>query len=172
MLVSLKMALHNLRVLFFVIIAATHLIACSESTLLDDKPDLPAPWWQDVPPIIIDGDQFYGAPCTVTRVSNNDAGSPSAVIIFTVPSQLMTTCAQREPKRNYLEYDGEFIILHVDRQTFGAGSWTAERFRSADFTHWQQYIGVTWVNGEEYEAWRNVGSKSAKADSIKKVEHQ
>ena len=172
MLESSKMALHNLRVVIFVIIAATQLIACSESPLLAAKPDLPAPWWEDVPPIIIDGDQFYGAPCTVTRVSKDTTGAQSAVVIFTAPSQLMTTCAQRELKRNYLEYDGEFIILHVDRQTFGAGAWTGERFRSADFTHWQQYIGVTWVNSEEYEAWRNVGSESTKADSIKKVEHQ
>ncbi len=55
------------------------------------------------------------------------------------------------------------------RQTFGAGSWTGERFRSADFKSWEEYIGVTWVNSEEYEAWRKVGSTSSKADSRKKV---
>jgi hypothetical protein len=26
------------------------------------------------------------------------------------------------------------------------------RYRSADFELWQEYIGVTWLNSEEYEA--------------------
>lgn len=43
------------------------------------------------------------------------------------------------------------------------------RYRSADFELWEEYIGVTWINSEEYEAWRKVGSTSSKADSVKKV---
>ncbi|WP_340677248.1 hypothetical protein [Paraglaciecola sp.] len=152
--------------------SATQLVACGDSELVAEKSALPAPWWGDVSPVVIDGDQFYGDPCSVTRVSVDDAGVTSAIVIFTVPRELLTICAQIEPKKNYLEYDGEFVILNVDRQTFGAGSWTGERYRSADFISWQRDIGVTWLNGEEYEAWRNVGSKSAKADAIKKVEHK
>ena len=152
--------------------SATQLMACAENELVADKSAIPAPWWLDVPPVIIAGDKFYGDPCSVTRVSQDDAGVTSVSVIFTAPRELLTSCAQRELAKNYLDYDGEFIILNVDRQTFGAGSWTGERYRSADFTSWQQYIGVTWVNSEEYEAWRNLGSDSAKADSIKKVVQQ
>ena len=60
-------------------------------------------------------------------------------------------------------------MLYVDRQTAGAGSKTGERYRSENFTDWEEYIGITWVDGEEYEAWRKLGSTSSKADSRKKV---
>jgi hypothetical protein len=156
------MTMNNLRILFFVSMSAAHLMACSESDFVAEEALLSASWWEVVPPILIGGDAFYGELCSVTRVSSHDADVKSAMVIFTVPSQFLATCAQREPEKNYLDYDGEFIILNVDRQTFGAGSSTGERYRSADFTSWQQYIGVTWVNGEEYEAWRNVGPKSEK----------
>lgn len=128
-----------------------------------------APWWQQVQPIVIKGDEFYGKSCSVSRVSD-DSGIESETVIFKVPSRLLTYCAQSKPDKNYLEYDGEYIILNVDRQTAGAGSWTGERYRSADFESWQEYIGVTWVEGEEYEAWRALGSaSSSSADFRKKV---
>jgi hypothetical protein len=129
----------------------------------------PALWWEMVPPISINGDQFYGKPCSVTQVTTDEAGVKAETVIFTVPSRAFTSCAQRVPNKNYLKLDGKYIVLHVDRQTFGAGSWTGERYRSADFISWEQYIGITWLDSEEYEAWRKVGSTSSKADSIQKV---
>ena len=130
-----------------------------------------APWWEIVQPIVIGDDTFYGRPCSVTRV-RDESGIESGEVIFKVPSRLLTYCANAQPDKNYLEHDGEYIILHVDRQTVGAGSWTGERFRSADFESWEEYIGVTWVKGEEHEAWRAVGSSSSVADSRKKVVHE
>jgi hypothetical protein len=128
----------------------------------------PVVWWEMVPPISINGAQFYGKPCSVTQVTTDEAGVKTETVIFTVPSRAFTSCAQRVPNKNYLKLDGKYIVLHVDRQTFGAGSWTGERYRSADFKSWEQYIGITWLESEEYEAWRKVGSTSSKADSIQK----
>jgi hypothetical protein len=113
------MMMNNFRILFFIIMSATQLMACDEGELVAEKSAVPAPWWQDVPPIIIAGDKFYGDPCSVTRVSQDDAGVTSVNVIFTAPRELLTSCAQRELTKNYLDYDGEFIILNVDRQTFG-----------------------------------------------------
>lgn len=154
-----------------VVVLLSLLVGCSggEKTI-DPSEDvsLASPWWQKVPPITLGEEAFYGKPCSVIRV-RDDSGIKSEQVIFTVPSRLLTYCAKAQPNKNYLEYDGEYIILHVDRQTAGAGSWTGERFRSADFESWEEYIGVTWVKGEEYEAWRAVGSTSSVADSRKKV---
>jgi hypothetical protein len=118
---------------------------------------------------MIGGDAFYGQPCSVTRVSDVSS-TPTERVIFEVPYRPLTYCKESKAGKNYLEQDGAYIILRVDRQTLGAGSWTAERYRSADFETWEEYIGVTWKNGEEYEAWRRLGSTSSKADSLKKVE--
>ncbi len=163
--------MHHLKNLFLVIVCTSQLMACSENEITANekkRASLTIPWWGFVKPIVINGNEFYGKTCSVTRVIN-DAGIKSATIIFTVPDRLFTYCSQNDPNKNYLDYDGEYIILHVHRQTVGAGSKTAERYRSADFKSWQEYIGVTWVNGDEYEAWRTLGSKSSKADSRKKV---
>lgn len=165
-------SMNNFRILFLVTMCVTQIMGCSEDKVAANKAkkaSMPIPWWEYVQPIIIDGDEFYGRSCSVTRVSSNNAGIKSGRVIFNVPSRLFTSCAKSEPNRNYLEYDGEYIILHVDRQTFGAGSWTGELYRSSDFKSWEEYIGVTWINSEEYEAWRKVGSTSSKADSRKKV---
>lgn len=156
---------------FGVVALFSLLVGCSD----DEKTDGPAEgaalepsWWEQVQPVTLGDEAFYGKPCSVTRV-RDDLGIRSEELIFKVPSRLLTYCAKAQPDKNYLEYDGEYIILHVDRQTAGAGSWTGERFRSADFESWEEYIGVTWVKGEEHEAWRAVGSTSSVADSRKKV---
>lgn len=147
------------------------LTGCSENNGVRNKTEkvsAPIPWWESVDPITIDGDKYYGKSCSVTRISDR-VGSKYEQIIFEAPSRAFTYCAQSVPGKNYLGYDGEYIILHVDRQTLGAGAWTGERYRSADFKSWEEYIGVTWVNGEEHEAWRKVGSTSSNADSTKRV---
>lgn len=150
----------------------TYLMACGETELVakNSEPS-PLPWWSTVSPVLIEGDAYYGGPCSITRVSNENDGA-SVAVIFEVPARLFTYCLNREPAKNYLSYDGEYIILKVDRQTIGAGSSTAERYRSADFSSWQEYIGVTWLDGEAHEAWRNLGSTSSKADAVKKITPQ
>ena len=163
--------MNKYRALFFIMICSSQITSCGGDKVTSKKAEsslLPNPWWQSVKPIVIDGGEFYGRSCSVTRVSH-DAGIESGEIIFKVPSRLLTYCAKSAPNKNYLEYDGVYIILHVDRQTAGAGSWTGERYRSRNFKSWEEYIGVTWVKGEEYEAWRKLGSTSSKADSRKKV---
>lgn len=159
------------RALLLVSLCSAQLLACSGDKASFGAADIkPAPtaWWLLLQPVVIDGDEYYGKPCSVTRV-RGAAGANSAEEIFEVPNRLMTYCAAPKPGKNYLEYDGEFVVLHVDRQTLGAGSWTGERYRSADLEIWEQYIGVSWVDGEEYEAWRKLGSTSSKADSRTKV---
>lgn len=162
--------MQNLRTLFLIIVCITLVTGCRESEVaVSEKETLVLPWWASVEPIVIGDKAFYGEACSVTQVISNDLGIKSASVIFSVPAKLFTYCSNNKPNHNYLEFDGEYIILNVDRQTVGAGSWTGERYRSADFTTWEEYIGVTWVERVEYEAWRKVGSISSKADSIKKV---
>lgn len=156
----------NLILIFFII----QLVGCNHVTVKEQKEEmLIIPWWESVKPIVIGHSEFYGSTCSVTQVIRNVVGIKSENIIFKVPPRLFTHCAEGEPGRNYLEHDGEYIILNVYRQTIGAGSWTGERYRSTNFKIWEEYIGVTWVEGEEYEAWRRVGSTSSKAITRTKV---
>ncbi len=166
----LRGVMRNFRALLFIIVCTTQVMACSENDIaVNEAVPLVISWRDAVQPIVIGDHEFYGRTCSVIQVSRNDAGIKSERVIFNVPSRVFTRCAKDKPHKNYLEYDGEYIILNVDRQTFGAGSWTGERYRSADFKTWEEYIGVTWVDSEEYEAWRKLGSTSSKADSVKKI---
>lgn len=78
----------------------------------------------------------------------------------------MTKCKARDQA---LTHDGKYIIFNVCEIAYGAGGCGGGRYRSKDNKNWEEYIGVTWLKGEQYEAWRKVGSTSSKADSIKKV---
>lgn len=160
--------MNNPKTLLLIIIYATLAMSCSGNKEAKKKSPSEA-WWSAIQPIVIGDAEFYGRSCDVIRVTRDEAGLESAQRLFEAPSRLLTYCAKSDPATNYLEYDGEYIILQVQRQTAGAGSSTGERYRSADFKAWEEYIGVTWVDGEEYEAWRKVGSTSSKANSIKKV---
>jgi len=113
--------------------------------------------------------QYFSKGCSVFTIKQV-AGKESLVNIFSVPKQFMGTCKNLE---DGFSYDGEYIVLKVCQMAFGAGGCGGGRYRyrisngnSGD--HWEEYIGVTWRNGEEYEAWRRVGSTSSRADSIKK----
>ncbi|XQW83413.1 hypothetical protein ACOYR1_09575 [Thalassotalea piscium] len=138
------------------------------ATLHEKDPSIPQ-WWTNVKPIVIGDSEFYGSTCSVVQVKRDQTGIKSVNVIFTAPVRLFTYCFKSEYGKNYLEFDGEYIILNVVRQTTGAGASTGERYRSANFSVWEEYIGVTWIKGEEYEAWRKLGSHSTKADSRKKV---
>lgn len=156
------------KTLISILIIISLLTACKEDIPKPVVNPITKAWYESITPITINGDEYYGQACSITRVRYNK-GVKTAERIFKAPSKVLTSCRRSIPKKNYLDYDGEYIILNVSRQTFGAGSHTGERFRSKDFTTWQEYIGVTWRNSEEYEAWRNVGSTSSRADAIKKV---
>lgn len=140
---------------------ATLILGCGEVK----KEPLRIPWWEPLKPdIIIGNDEFYAGNCSITRVTN-DGDVKTERVIFEVPHSFLATCHNRDS----LQYDGEYIILDVCEMSFGAGGCGGERYRSADFELWEEYIGVTWINSEEYEAWRKIGSTSSKADSVKKV---
>ncbi|MEI8611762.1 hypothetical protein P4S70_24000 [Enterovibrio sp. Hal110] len=130
----------------------------------------PIPWWQPLEPgVVIGGYAFYAGKCAIVRVERIDSTSPETTT-FRVPSRPLASCENWKGEGEPLKHDGEYIILSVCQMSFGAGGCAVERYRSADFEHWEEHIGVTWINGEEYEAWRKLGSTSSKADSVKKVE--
>ncbi|OHY82775.1 hypothetical protein [Marinobacter sp. AC-23] len=134
-----------------------------------EKEAEPIPWWEPLEPdVIIDGDEFYAGTCSITQVTRS-GNEKTAKVIFKVPSRLFTRCTNSGRGEKPLDYDGEYIILRVCEFAIGAGGCGGESYRSADFENWEEHIGVTWINSEEYEAWRKVGSKSSKADSVKKV---
>lgn len=158
--------------LFFLIPFLGLMASCNRGKIESDMIEEPLqsiPWWESVDPVIIEGDDFYGRQCSITKVSR-DAGVMSESVIFTVPSRIMTYCKKQEGNKNDLEHNGDYVILTAYRQTIGAGSWVKERYRSQDLETWEEYIGPTWKNGEEYEAWRAIGSSSSKADSLKKID--
>ncbi|PMN94298.1 hypothetical protein [Enterovibrio norvegicus] len=129
----------------------------------------PIPWWQNLEPdVVIGTDAFYAGKCAIVRVEDIDSTSPETTT-FRVPSRPLASCENWTGEGEPLKHDGEYIILSVCQMSFGAGGCAVERYRSADFAHWEEHIGVTWINGEEYEAWRTLGSTSSKADSVKKV---
>jgi hypothetical protein len=151
------------------ILLAIFATACSEN-----KPENLAlgqqPWWKPLTPdLILGSEAFYAKRCAITQVSIIE-GIETEKIIFTVPARLFATCKNADLGAGVLEYDGKFLIFAVCQMSFGAGGCPGERYRSADFTHWQKEIGVTWIKGEQYEAWIVLGSSSSKADIVKKIE--
>lgn len=128
-----------------------------------------SPWWGPLEAdVVIGTDEFYAGRCSITRVKHQN-GVQSASVIFEVPYRLMAVCENSQIDNKPLKYDGEYISLSVCQTVFGAGGCPKDMYRSADFENWEEYIGVTWIEGEEYEAWRKLGSTSTKADSVKKV---
>jgi len=162
----------SFQVFLLSLLSIIFLTACLKSRPATKDVELPTPqipWIDTVEPIVINGDEFFGEACSVIQVSKSNTGVKTTKTIFKAPSRILTPCPKSTRGFNYLDYDGEYVILNVSRQTIGAGSHTGERYRSKDFINWEEYIGITWRNSEEYEAWRKVGSTSSKADSIKKV---
>lgn len=150
-----------------VFLITCQITACSQSEITEEKPESPA-WWQDLTPdLVIGSDTFYVRSCAITQVKTSN-GIASDHIIFEVPLDYLTSCDSGE---HPLIYDGEYITLTVCKMAFATGGCSGGRYRSADFEHWQEDIGITWIKGEEYEAWRILGSTSSKADFVKKVEH-
>ncbi|OEE81785.1 hypothetical protein A1OQ_20580 [Enterovibrio norvegicus FF-162] len=129
----------------------------------------PTPWWEPLDPdVVIGSDAFYAGECSILSVKTVE-GVATETVVFRAPSRPLTTCKNGEGYGEPLKHDGKFIILSVCRMAFGAGGCAVERYRSADLQDWEEHIGVTWIDGEEYEAWRTLGSTSSKADSVKKV---
>ena len=78
----------------------------------------------------------------------------------------MSVCTD---KQSQLNFDGTYLTVKICRTTFGAGGCGVEKYRTKDFENWQEYIGITWLDSEQYEAWRQLGSNSSKADEITKI---
>lgn len=141
------------------------LASCNQVEVPDAKTSSsPEAWWHAVAPdIVIGPNEFYAGTCSITKVSTKTGASD---LIFKVPKSPLTTCRNRDPA---LIYDDEYIILDVCEMTFGAGSCGGGRYRSKDYENWEEDIGITWIKGEAYEAWRKLGSTSSTADSVKKI---
>ena len=123
------------------------------------------PWWKLVSPdLVIKDNKFYVRNCSFYKMKKG-VNDQDPELVFSPPYRLATSCSGSE-----LNHDGEFYIISMCRITFGAGGCGSEQYRSSDLENWQEYIGITWRNSEEYEAWRVLGSTSNKADAIKKVE--
>ena len=154
-------------VLLILYLNMIQLVACSDKALVQTS-SAKAFWWSTLSPnIVISNNEFYVKPCeSITRVIDQN-GVKTANIILKVPPRLFTNCQYN--RTNQLQYDGQYLTFNMCRTAMGAGGCNTERFRSTDFIHFEEYIGITWLNSEQYEAWRIVGSKSSKADSITKV---
>lgn len=149
------------RLLLILMACVTLMFGCVEKK----KEPIQIPWWKPLKPDVVIGQhEFYAGTCSITQVTNT-GNIKTEKIIFEAPYSSFATCSNRGP----LQYDGEYIILDVCIMSFGAGGCGGGRYRSADFEQWEEHIGVTWINSEEYEAWRKVGSTSSKADSVKRV---
>ncbi|MDD1795023.1 hypothetical protein LRP50_17985 [Enterovibrio sp. ZSDZ42] len=159
-----------LLVAVFVVVTTSQLTGCDKREN-ERQMDVskPIPWWQPLEPdVVIGNHEFYAGKCSITRVQAFD-GVASEIDVFRAPSRPLASCSPWKGDGASLRHDGEYLILSVCQMAFGAGGCAVERYRSADFKHWEEHIGVTWINGEEYEAWRTLGSTSSKADSVKKV---
>lgn len=159
--------LSSLRTLFFVIVCAFQIAGCEQGDVEVAAQEVePAPWWSSLPADVMVGDTaFYARSCSITQVETFNAVA-TAKVVFSVPNGLLSSCDNSD---NPLTYDGKYLILEVCQVPFAAGGCAGGRYRSADLEHWEEYIGVTWIKREQYEAWRKLGSTSSKADFFKKL---
>lgn len=141
------------------------LASCNEDESVDvETQTLPRVWWQSVAPDVVVGPrEFYAGRCSITMV---DTATGASELIFEISQNPFKSCRNQQ---DALTYDGEYIVLDVCEISFGAGGCGRGRYRSMDYENWEEDIGITWINGEEYEAWRKLGSQSSTADSVKKV---
>lgn len=158
------------KLLFLIFSCFVFITGCDAAKKGNSEPSPAEPWWASLEPdVVIDNDKFYLNGCdSVTRVINNK-GDNAAHVILQIPFRLLTPCPNQSENNSTLQFDGTYLTLALCRTTVGAGGCAKERYRTRDFEHWQEYIGTTWLNGEEYQAWRGLGSKSSKADEISKV---
>ncbi|MAB62393.1 MAG: hypothetical protein HRU18_04045 [Pseudoalteromonas sp.] len=110
--------------------------------------------------------KFYLNSChSLTGVFNHNDTIKTKVIL-TLPTRPLSVCNN---KQSQLNFDGTHLTVKICRTAFGAGGCGVEKYRTTDFENWQEYIGITWHGNEQYEAWRQLGSNSSKADEITKV---
>ncbi|WP_065979331.1 hypothetical protein [Pseudoalteromonas lipolytica] len=121
--------------------------------------------------LVVGSNTFYFNSCHSVTGVFNDKGEITSRIILKIPPRFLSTCSSSTENPRQLEFDGTYLIVKLCRVAFGAGGCGVEKYRSKNFEHWQEYIGITWRNGEQYEAWRQLGSSSAKADEIIHVKH-
>ncbi len=119
-------------------------------------------WLDEV--VVTDVGRLLARNCKLFEVLDDPSEGTQLRVLFTPAIRPLSTC-----RGSSVVQDGEFVVFRLGRQSFGAGAAVWERFRMDGTGLWQEEIGITWINHEKYEAWRNVGSKSDKADSVKKV---
>ncbi|KPW04715.1 hypothetical protein [Pseudoalteromonas sp. P1-8] len=131
-----------------------------------DKPKLSNFTKNKQPDLTIGVTQFYLNSChSLTSVFNHN-GTIKTKVILTLPTRPLSVCNN---KQSQLNFDGTHLTVKICRTAFGAGGCGVEKYRTTDFENWQEYIGITWHGNEQYEAWRQLGSNSSKADDITKV---
>ncbi|MEH6817708.1 MAG: hypothetical protein V7683_14350 [Pseudoalteromonas distincta] len=144
--------------------------ACSKNPLKTNvTTSLPTPWWEPLTPdVVINNNEFYLQGCSsITRVAS-EGSIKTASIVLNIPTRLLSSSPENQSNKR-LKYDGTYLTLTLCRVAFGAGGCADERYKTLDFVNWEEYIGITWLKSEKYEAWRKLGSTSSKADSITKV---
>ena len=131
-----------------------------------EKPKLYNFTQNKLPDLTIGAHRFYLNSChSLTGVFNHN-GSIKTKVILTFPTRPLSVCTD---KQSQLNFDGTYLTVKICRTSFGAGGCGVEKYRTKDFENWQEYIGITWHDNEQYEAWRHLGSNSSKADEITKV---
>jgi len=146
-------------------------LLCTACDVLDDtspsSQQVEVPWWKlSSPDVVIDDDWYYTHHCSIYKRDINLDDEPP-IELFSAPYRFATNCQSSKLTRK-----NEYFVISMCRVAFSAGGCGDERYRSQDFENWQEYIGITWKNNEKYDAWRNVGSTSEKADAIEKSEEE
>ncbi|MBO1254835.1 hypothetical protein J3L16_03920 [Alteromonas sp. 5E99-2] len=124
------------------------------------------PWWETLEPDAVVGEKnYYSRSCSLVEL-DTQSEHPLPETIFKPPIRLIASCRGSDLIINKNGY----LIFSVCRVDFGGGGCGKERYRSSDMVHWQEDIGTTWIKGEQYTAWRELGSTSSKADAVSRVE--
>ena len=118
------------------------------------------------PDLIINSAKLYLNSCYSLSGVFNHNGTIKTKVILIFPTRPLSICAD---KQSQLNFDGTYLTVRICRTSFGAGGCGVEKYRTKDFENWQEYIGITWHDNEQYEAWRWLGSNSSAADEITKV---
>jgi hypothetical protein len=161
-----------MRVFLSTLVALVVISLFLASTVESNKSQPPiinkANWWDTQEPDVTIGNmEYYAKNCSILQV-NALPNTNSAKTIFTVPSSVFSSCDNVFPA---LIYEDGYLVFQTCQIVFGAGGCGRSRYRSSDMKAWQEDIGITWIEGEEYEAWRNLGSTSSNADSVKRIKN-
>ncbi len=151
-----------------VLIGLSYLVGCSKQELSKPIKSVEhTPWWVNVEPNLIIGETYYYAgSCFISKVKNSQ-GELTEVATFKVPKRFISYCENSKSNRNPLEFDGTYLIFTVCQMAFATGGCAQERYRTANFKTWQEYRGITWVQGEQQQVWRALSTTTTNAKQQK-----